>query len=112
MLLIGRDDVAEALLRSNAPDFGLSAQLPWIDRLLGQSRGKPLDFEKGVDTLRWDVLNEMTIASYFQAETVYAFYLKLTIVERWRALDPKSGRERLDTLLGELKASYIVPELF
>ncbi|MBN1577584.1 MAG: DUF2764 family protein [Chitinispirillaceae bacterium] len=111
-LLIGRDDVAEAILRSNAPDFGLAAQLPWIERLLGLSRGKPLDFEKGIDTLRWDTLNEMTVATYFQAETVYAFYIKLIIVERWRALDPKSGKERLDRLLDELKASYTVPELF
>ncbi|MBN1308234.1 MAG: DUF2764 family protein [Chitinispirillaceae bacterium] len=112
VLLIGRDDVAEALLRSNAPDFGLSAQLPWIDRLLGLSRGKTLEFEKGIDTLRWDTLNDMTTASYFQAETIYAFYIKLIIVERWRALDPVIGRERLDKLLEELKASYAVPALF
>ncbi len=112
MLIIGRDDISDAILKSNAPDFGLSAQLPWIERLLALSRSSALEFEKGIDTLRWEILNEMTISSYFQAETVYAFYLKLNIVERWKALDADEGKRRLDKLLGELKATYSVPASF
>lgn len=112
VLLVGRDDTAEALLRSNAPDFGLGVQLPWIDRVTALSRNKPVEFEKGIDTLRWEILDDMTIAAYFRAETVFAFYLKLVMVERWRTLDPDTGRERLDKLLEELKSSYSVPELF
>jgi hypothetical protein len=108
MIVIGRDDVAEAILRSHAPDFGLSAQHPWVERLIGLSRGKPIDFEKGIDLLRWDMLDEMTVTTHFQAELVYAFYIKLTIVERWRALDPAAGKERLDKLLEELGASHNV----
>jgi hypothetical protein len=111
MVVIGRDEVAEAVLRSNAPDFGLSAQHPWVERVLGLSKSKPIEFEKGVDTLRWDMLSDMTIATYFQAETVFAFYIKLTMVERWRALDPAAGRERLDKLLEELGASHKVKSL-
>ena len=54
----------------------------------------------------------MTIASHFRAETVFAFFIKLTIVERWLALDPVAGKERLDRLLDELTASYSVPAEF
>jgi hypothetical protein len=100
MIVIGRDEVAEAILRSSAPDFGLSARLPWVERLLGLLKSKL------IDSLRWDMLNDMTVATYFRAETVYAFYIKLTIVERWRALDPVIGKERLDRLLEELGKSY------
>ncbi len=106
LIVIGRDEVAEAILRSNAPDFGLSTHHPWIERLLGLSKSKPIDFEKGIDSLRWDMLNDMVIAACFRAETIYAFYGKLTIVERWRALDPAAGRERLNKLLEELGAAY------
>ena len=112
VLLIGRGDIAEAILRSNAPDFGLSTQVPWVDRLIGLSRGPVKEFEKGIDTLRWEMLDEMTLFSYFRAATVFAFFIKLTIVERWQTLDPKTGREYLDRLLDELKASYAVPAIF
>jgi hypothetical protein len=109
-VVIGRDDVAEAVLRSNAPDFGLAAQHPWVEQVLVLSKGKPIDFEKGIDTVRWNMLSEMSAATYFEAETVFAWYLKLTIVERWRALDPAEGRARLDTLLEELGASFTVED--
>lgn len=111
-LIIGRDDVAEAILRSNAPDFGLATTLPWVERLVTLARGPVEEFEKGIDDLRWEMLDEMTIASHFRAETVFAFFIKLTIVERWLALDPISGKERLERLLDELTASYSVPTEF
>ena len=111
-VVIGRDDVAEAVMRSNAPDFGLTAMLPWADRLVSLSRGSAGEFEKGVDTVRWDMLNEMTTGFYFSAEAVFAFFIKLTIVERWMALDPETGRARFDRLIDELKASYTVPADF
>ena len=110
--VIGRDDVADAIIRSNAPDFGLTMQLPWIERVVALSRESIQEFEKGVDTLRWDVLNEMTITSHFRAETVFAFFIKLAMVERWQALDPKTGQEQLERLVDELTASYAVPADF
>ena len=111
-LIIGRDEVAEAILRSSAPDFGLAAMLPWVERLVALARGPVEEFEKGIDDLRWETLDEMTIASYFRAETIFAFFIKCTIVERWLALDPTAGKERLDRLLDELTASYSVPVEF
>ena len=111
-VIVGRDEVAEALLRSNAPDFGLSAIVPWADRIFSLSRGSFPEFEKGIDSLRWEVLDEMTVDAYFRAETVMAFFIKLTIVERWLTLEPAAGREWFDRLLEELKASYSVPADF
>ena len=112
VLVIGRDDIAEAILRSNAPDFGLSTLLPWVDRLVTLSHSEMAEFEKGIDTVRWEILNEMTIASYFRAETVFAFFIKLTIVERWLLLDTKTGKVQLERLVEELTASYSVPVNF
>lgn len=110
--IVGRDEVAEAVLRSSSPDFGLGTQYPWVEKLLGFSRGNLTDLEKGIDTLRWDMLNEMTIFSYFQVETILAFFIKLSIVERWQGLDEQQGRKHLDRLVDELKSSYSVPAGF
>ncbi len=110
--VIGRNEVAEAFLRSTAPDFGLSSTLPWIERILTLSKGNLTDFEKGIDQLRWDTLDELSAFSYFQIETIAAFTIKLLMVERWLRLDPTVGKEKLDRLIEELKSSYSVPAGF
>ena len=101
--LVCRTDVEERLLASSAPDFGLSEQLPWIDRLLQLPVDDYIERERRIDQLRWDMLDELTIFSYFQIETLLAFCLRLMIVERWTRLDPQTGRKRLEELLLGLK---------
>jgi len=100
--LIGRNDVTEALVRSSAPDFGLASSLPWIERLAGLGRDNPVEFEKGVDAIRWDTLNELTVFSYFSFATILAFTVKLGMVERWQQLDEKEGAEIFEKLVQEL----------
>ena len=112
VLIIGRDEVAEAILRSNAADFGITSEFPYVERVVALARGDVQEFEKGIDSLRWEVLDEMTTFSYFSAEAVFAFFIKLAIVERWMALDPETGKEKRDRLLEELMASYAVPKEF
>ncbi|MCX7726980.1 MAG: DUF2764 domain-containing protein [Chitinispirillaceae bacterium] len=112
ILVIGRNDFTEAILRSNAPDFGLGAQYSWVERVLSLPKDNLIEFEKGIDNLRWDYLNDLTLFSYFRAETVFAFFIKLLIVERWKTLDSKVGKEKLDRLIEELKSSYSVPTVF
>jgi hypothetical protein len=111
-LVVGRDEVAEAVMRSNAADFGIASQFPYVERVVALARKDVQEFEKGIDNLRWEMLDEMTTFSYFGAETVFAFFIKLTIVERWMALDPETGKEKRDRLLEELMASYTVPREF
>lgn len=112
LLVIGRNDFTEALLRSNAPDFGLGTQYSWVERVLGLPKDNLLEFEKGIDSIRWEYLNDLTLFSYFKAETIYAFFLKLLIVERWKALDNKTGKEMLERLVEELNSSYTIPVVF
>jgi len=111
-VLIVVNDEAEMILRSNAPDFGLSSQLPWAERVINLSRSTLLEFEKGIDLLRWDMLNELTAFSYFGIETIIAFSLKLMMVERWKKLDAQTGKVILERLVEELQATYSVPADF
>ena len=67
-----------------------------------------LDLEKNIDLLRWDYLNELTVFTYFQIETILAFYIKLGIVERWQGLDPAVGEQHYTKLVEELKSGFYV----
>jgi len=111
-ILIGGNDVAETILRSNAPDFGVTSVVPWVEKLFSISNLGIAEFEKGVDNLRWDMLNELTTFSYFQNETILAFCIKLTLVERWKSLDSKTGGEILEKFVEELKSGFSVPAEF
>jgi len=101
------------VLRSSSPDFGLSGSHPWVDKVLTLSRGSLTDMERGIDDLRWDILNDMTMfIPFFHVETVAAFMQKLLIVERWMKLEPVAGKARLDKLINELMESFVMPEGF
>jgi hypothetical protein len=108
--IVGNNDVAQAILKSNAPDFSLSAELPWIERLIGLNKDNLVDYEKSIDTLRWDMLNEMITFSYFQIETICAFTIKLAMVERWQQLDEQAGKEKFDRLVKELTSGFALKE--
>lgn len=110
--IICKNDVTELIHKSNAPDFSLSNQLPWIEKVVAISKNDLVEYEKNIDTLRWDTLNELTTFTYFQIETILAFIVKLDMVERWQKLDPESGKEKLEKLLSELKTGYTDPKDF
>jgi hypothetical protein len=113
LTLVGRGEVAEAVLRSTAPDFGLSAAHPWVDRVLALGKSGLTEMERGIDELRWNMINELTMFTpFFHIETVAAFMLKLLIVERWMKLDAAAGKAKLDKLVGELMESFVMPEGF
>lgn len=108
--IIGTGDVAEMVRKSTAPDFSLGAQYSWVEKVMSFDQTSLVAFEKNIDQLRWDMLDELTTFAYFQVETLCAFYIKLGIVERWLDLDPAFGKEKLNTLLKELEASYSIAD--
>jgi hypothetical protein len=105
--LLGHGEVTEALLKSSAPDFSLSGSLPWVERCVALSRDNPLDFEKGLDLIRWDIVNGMTEFSYFGFNVILAFTVKLGLVGRWQELDEKTGREMFDRMVKELSKEHV-----
>ncbi len=100
--VIGNREVAEHVRKSSAHDFSLASRLPWVDKLVSLEKGDLVEYEKAVDELRWEKLNEMTEFSYFQVETLLAFLLKVKMVERWQQLDEEEGNKKLNKLLEEL----------
>jgi hypothetical protein len=105
--ILGDGIVAQALKKSTLRDFGLANDFPFIEKLLSIiESGNVLQQELEIDRMRWDFLDELNTFNYFSLEVVMAFILKITIIERWIALDPEVGQQMFDRILKDLKKSY------
>ena len=101
----------EHLVKNPSRDFGLSSELPYIEKLVFLFEGQDLlKREWDLDQMKWDYLDENTVFEYFTLEKVLSYLLKLGIIERWLKLDPESGKELFDKFLAELKNSYEFPK--
>ncbi|MBK6963518.1 MAG: DUF2764 family protein [Bacteroidales bacterium] len=111
--VIGNNPVAEIIRKSNARDLGLSAEWPWIEKVLQIVESEDiLAREKAIDLLRWNYLDELNTFNYFTVEVLMAYYIKLGIIERWLRLDYATGEGLFRRLLGELQNSYEFPNEF
>lgn len=111
--VIGNNTVAEIIRKSNARDLGLSAEWPWIEKVLQIVESVDiLGREKAIDLLRWNYLDELNTFNYFTVEVLMAYYIKLGIIERWLRLDYATGEGLFRRLLGELQNSYEFPNEF
>ena len=65
----------------------------------------PLEAELAMDRARWGVLDEMVGTNYFGVNTVFAYLLKLQLLERKRRFDAQKGaanyRELYNLILNE-----------
>ena len=105
--IIPANKAADKIARSNARDLGLTSEWPWIEKLL-QITELPDLFarERALDLMRWEFLDEYNTFKYFSLEVLLAYYIKLSIIERWLKLDKATGEEMFRQLLGELQSSY------
>ncbi len=109
-VVVGDDAVTQALCRSTAADFGLKGEVEFIEPLM-QTLTEENDIisrERRLDMLRWAVAEEMTIFDYFNMEAVLAYMVRVGLVQRWKTLEPRTGREMFARLLDALSG----PELF
>ena len=87
--VVGEDEVAEQLGRSNAEDFGLLKEYPWIERL--SEVEDPLEMEDVVGEIFWEYIEEQTEALDFEFDVVIAYLLKLQLIERRLGLSEEEG---------------------
>jgi hypothetical protein len=111
-LIVGRNEVAEMILRSGAPDFGLGAQLPWAEKLFAAARGNAGDFEKAVDTLRFEMLDDLTVLAGFGVESILAAAIRIQLAERWGSLLEDGGRANMSAAVSKLKSGFTIPDEF
>ncbi len=96
--ILGEGEIEEQLGRSNADDFGLGQDMPWIERLV-EARD-PLQLEDTIEQILWDFLDEQTTQVYFDFEVILAYLLKLQLLEKRLALSEERGMEIVRHLEG------------
>ncbi|MFP4520676.1 MAG: DUF2764 family protein [Fibrobacterota bacterium] len=106
--LVHENEVTEMLRKSNAADFGLSSYFQWAEKLFSLNFDDIPASEKAIDDIKIDMAGEMPVPDLFSIETLLAFSVRLSIAERWAALDPEEGRKKLERIIDDLENSYNV----
>lgn len=75
-----------------------------LDAVLGS--GDLLSREKGMDSLLWDKISDITLFDYFNINVLLGFIAKLKIIDRWLKLDENTGREMFRKLVEEIKGTF------
>lgn len=71
--------------------------------------------EKGLDSLVWDKINELTTFSYFDMDAILGFVARLHIIDRWFSLDEETGRDMFIRLVEDFNDTtksikYVAPK--
>ena len=104
-VVIGDDEVAEALRTSSARDFELIGALDYFEAVQRMSENSKLqEREHQLDELRWRWLDDNSVFNYFTVERLFVFLQKLMIIERWDSLDADEGMKRYNQMIAELKS--------
>jgi len=105
---VGDNEVAEAIRTSNQRDFGLTGTFDDLD-VFQRLADEPdlFEREKKIDLLKWQWLDEQTFFKYFTIERIFAYLIKLEIIERWLTLDPVEGEKLFRSLIDSLKDSVV-----
>ena len=111
--VIGNNRVSKAVVSSNAKDFGLGVDIPYVSDIITQAEKENLlAREKGLDQLKWDKVEEITLFDYFTIDVVLAYTIKLDIAYRWLELDEETGRDMFRKIIDNLKSSFEFPKEF
>lgn len=112
-LIVGDTRICEALRTSTARDFGLGAEVNYLDQLMKISEVEELvEREKKIDQLRWDWMEEATFFNYFTIERLFVFLLQLEMIERWLSLDKERGSQLFRSMIEVLKDEVQIPAEF
>ena len=112
-VVVGEGSVVESLLRSSAADFGLRAELPYVEALVSAVSDERnfVEKERKIDNIRWAEISELSTFDYFDLNAVVAYLVKMNMVARWTSLDKKVGREMFDRLVAELDGKEMINKL-
>lgn len=102
--IVGNNEVANSLRTSNARDFGLGDTEDYLMEVQRIAEESDLFLrEKKTDQLKWQWLEDNTFFKTFDIESVFAYLLKLEMIERWVTLNKATGEKTFRELVGTMK---------
>ncbi|HRY84092.1 MAG TPA: DUF2764 family protein [Candidatus Cloacimonadota bacterium] len=111
--LIGDNELANGLAKSQAADFGLGKEHSIYEavwRIFDQNN--LLYRERGYDVYRWKWIENQNFFQYFTIDRILGYYCKLRILARWTSLDTDAGKSVFYEALNTLQNSFSFPEEF
>lgn len=108
--IIGDDPLAKRLreIHLSGKDFQIPVEpeyVPGLFRIAVESEF--LEREKKSDIARWDFINSENFFEYFTIDLILGYIIKLSIVIRWKLLDPETGKIMLNRLVKDMEAPVI-----
>jgi hypothetical protein len=96
--LIGEGELVNILGTATAEDFGLTAEYPWLERLVATKQ--PHQRQDAIDGIVWEYLDENVGPEPFDFRNILAYLLKLEILQKRLALSDEKGMEKVLRLGG------------
>lgn len=111
--VLGDNNVSEMILANTTKDFNLSKEYDYIAELMSiVDCDDPVMKEKKIDAFKWIWLDEATFFDSFSVEAVYAYLVKVSMLERWEKLDVEQGKETFTAIIEGLRGEARVPAEF
>jgi len=96
----------EQIIQGAPPDFGLTGDFPFVEKLIKEYRGQDLTAqERAVTEIRWHWLEERIGADFFSSQAIFAYVLRLAEIDRWQRMSEVAGDEILGELLAAVRRS-------
>lgn len=111
--IIGNSEISETIRQSGQRDMGLTGMVDYLDTILRISEENNLyERERKLDQFRWNWLEEYSFFHYFTIERIFAYLIKLDILERWVSMTPENGRAIFKEMIDFLKKGIEIPSDF
>lgn len=112
-VVVGTSEISETIRRSGQRDLGLNGMIDYLEQILRIADENNLyERERKLDLFRWKWLEEQTFFHYFSIERVFAYLIKLSILERWTHMNQEEGRARFKAIIDSLNKEVELPENF
>lgn len=111
--ILGTSDISEAIRQSGQRDMGLVGLLEYLETILRITEEKDLYLrEQKLDAFRWKWLEEHAFFHVFTIEQVFAYLIKLDMIERWTSMSAEKGEAIFRSIIEQLKKEVKLPEDF
>jgi hypothetical protein len=98
--LVGDHDIVQIILdHRTTSDLGLKAIFPEIPEIISLFDKDPLELEKDLDRIQFELLEDYRQDQIFGDHVIYCYLLELFILDKWHTVDKARGQEILANII-------------
>jgi hypothetical protein len=108
--IAGDDPLATELreLFTRGKDFQMPSEPQYFSTIFKiATENEFLERERKTDIARWNFIDSETFFEYFTIDLILGYLIKLSIVLRWKQLEPETGEKMLKRLIEDLEAPVL-----